>query len=141
MAEVGKGRVLTPGEIVTIKTHCDTTLGGRYRRDGDVFSFVAGGTEEDPHYLPLTVEEVGADEVADEIEQEPLVTPAGVDVNAPNDVKVRHALAALDPRDDEHWTRAGLPDVKAVDELCGGIGVTRDMIQAAQIDFTRPEVR
>lgn len=43
---------------------------------------------------------------------------------------IRAAVDGLDPANDDHWTKAGLPDVKAV-EAALGADVTRAQIEAA----------
>ncbi|MDB4033632.1 hypothetical protein N9468_04610 [Flavobacteriaceae bacterium] len=134
-----QGRELEIDEVVTCKANEPCHIGGKYRHEGDVFSYVVkaakGGVAQ---YLPWCLEEVDRAPVVDP--EEPRVTPAGVDLAAPLDVKVRAALTELDPQNADHWTRAGLPAVEVVDQLCGGAGVTRDAIYNAAPTFTRPEV-
>lgn len=48
------------------------------------------------------------------------------------------AIDLLDARNEDHWTKAGLPEVAAVRELAGK-PVTRAAIEAAAPDAKRPE--
>jgi hypothetical protein len=48
------------------------------------------------------------------------------------------AIGLLDPNNEDHWTKAGLPEVAAVRELAGK-PVTRAAIEAAAPDAKRPE--
>lgn len=52
------------------------------------------------------------------------------------DAQIRENLALLDPDDDDHWTKAGLPDVEVVSDLVGA-KVTRAQIGEAAPDFRR----
>ncbi len=47
------------------------------------------------------------------------------------------ALAGLDPANDDHWTKGGLPDVSTVADLLGK-PVTRAAISDAAPDAVRP---
>lgn len=50
---------------------------------------------------------------------------------------IKAAVEGLDPKNDEHWTKAGLPEVKAV-EAALGAQVTRAQIEAAVPEAKRP---
>ncbi len=50
---------------------------------------------------------------------------------------IRAAIDGLDPKNDEHWTKAGLPEVAAVKEALGA-DVNRAQIEAAAPDAKRP---
>lgn len=50
---------------------------------------------------------------------------------------IRAAIDGLDPKNDEHWTKAGLPEVAAVKEALGA-DVNRAQIEAAVPDAKRP---
>ncbi|WP_163836868.1 hypothetical protein [Spartinivicinus ruber] len=50
--------------------------------------------------------------------------------------KIVKALSQLDQANDAHWTNAGLPNVKAVEEILGQ-DITRADINAAAPDFRR----
>lgn len=52
---------------------------------------------------------------------------------------VRTALTKLNPKDDKHWTEAGLPSVEAVRELSGNKDVSRADIQNLAPKLTREE--
>jgi hypothetical protein len=51
---------------------------------------------------------------------------------------IRAAIDGLDPKNDAHWTKAGLPEVAAVKEALGA-DVNRAQIEAAASDAKRPE--
>lgn len=51
--------------------------------------------------------------------------------------RLQDALKALDPKDDSHWTKAGLPALVAVELSLGGGQVTRKEIETAIPGFTR----
>jgi hypothetical protein len=51
---------------------------------------------------------------------------------------IASAIGLLDPANDDHWTKAGLPEVAAVAELAGK-PVTRAAITAAAPDAKRPD--
>lgn len=55
----------------------------------------------------------------------------------PDPELIKAAIEGLDPKNDEHWTKAGLPEVKAV-EAALGADVTRAQIEAAAPDAKRP---
>lgn len=133
-----RGRELEPGEVVTVTTSEPCHIGGRYRFADTMFSFVVADPKpgRGPMYMPWYFEEhMRAERIPDA--HSPRVTPAGTDMGAPDDVKVRQALTCLEHDNDEHWTRTGLPAVGVVDSLAGDIGVTRDMIHNAQPGFVR----
>lgn len=46
-------------------------------------------------------------------------------------------LGRLDPANDEHWTKDGLPAVKALEQIVGEPGLTRAAIDEAAPGFTR----
>ncbi len=50
---------------------------------------------------------------------------------------IRAAIEGLDPKNDAHWTKAGLPEVAAVKEALGA-DVSRAHIDAAAPDAKRP---
>jgi hypothetical protein len=50
---------------------------------------------------------------------------------------LKAAIDGLDPTNDDHWTRAGLPSVEAV-ETALGASVNRAQIEATAPGFTRP---
>lgn len=52
---------------------------------------------------------------------------------------IRTALSQLDPKNDEHWTQAGLPSVEAVRSLSGDDEVSRGDIQNLAPKLTREE--
>lgn len=54
---------------------------------------------------------------------------------------VRTALAKLDPKDDSHWTSAGLPSVEAVRALAGQDDISRDDIKQLAPNLTRDEAK
>lgn len=56
---------------------------------------------------------------------------------APDVDLIKAAVEGLDPKNNEHWTAAGLPEVKAV-KVALGADVTRAQIEAAAPDAKRP---
>jgi hypothetical protein len=50
--------------------------------------------------------------------------------------RILAALAALDPKNDERWTSAGLPSMAAVIALADG-EVTRRQVEAVAPEFSR----
>ena len=56
---------------------------------------------------------------------------------APDADLIKAAVEGLDPKNDKHWTQAGLPEVAAVKEALGA-DVTRAQIEAAAPDAKRP---
>lgn len=47
------------------------------------------------------------------------------------------ALAQLDNANDEHWTKGGLPDIKAIEALMGDKPTTRAEVEAVAPDLKR----
>lgn len=47
------------------------------------------------------------------------------------DAKLEKALAKLDPENDDHWTKDGLPALAAVESFYGSAGVKRADVTAA----------
>jgi hypothetical protein len=83
-----------------------------------------------------------ADEVADEMRRAILrkrEADEPEDDGAPATAEdIATAIGLLDPLNDDHWTKAGLPEVAAVAELAGK-PVTRAAITAAAPDAKRPD--
>ena len=50
------------------------------------------------------------------------------------------ALASLDPTNNEHWTKTGLPAMSVLEELTGG-SLTREDVNAASSGFNRDNAR
>lgn len=73
-------------------------------------------------------EKVNADAAATEgLDPKPAAEPSDI----------ASAISLLDPKDDAHWTEAGLPAVDAVKAIVGR-NVTRSEINDAAPDFMRP---
>ena len=51
--------------------------------------------------------------------------------------KVREAVMSLDPNNDDHWTKAGIPALLAVEEAVGRSGTTRQDVESAARGYTR----
>lgn len=51
--------------------------------------------------------------------------------------KLQRAVLALDPKNDDHWTKDGQPAMSAVEKLYGASDVTRAQVKAAAPDFDR----
>lgn len=58
--------------------------------------------------------------------------------DAPSAEDIKAAIALLDNSNDDHWTKAGLPEVEAVKEALGA-DVTRKQIEEAAPEAKRPE--
>lgn len=52
-------------------------------------------------------------------------------------VKLQKAIKKLDPKDDTHWTAAGLPAMSAVEGFYGAADITRADVEAAAPGYTR----
>lgn len=63
----------------------------------------------------------------------------GGEDDAPIEDRILDVLDGLDPADDAHWTKDGLPNVNVVTEALGE-AVTRKQIDEVAPDFKRPEV-
>ncbi len=57
------------------------------------------------------------------------------------DEAVRAAVRALDPANDDHWTQAGLPAMRAVEQSVGNRGVSREDINRLMPGYERPQAR
>lgn len=94
-----------------------------HRRAGEEFTFAAGPSGVLPRWLT------------------PLDPPAKADPPPPADA-LGMAIAALDPTEDAHWTKAGgrgeggRPNLMVLSETTGA-RVTRSMVEAAAPGFTR----
>lgn len=53
-------------------------------------------------------------------------------------VRIKAALLALDPDNDEHWTQAGLPTVQAIEQALDDPTINRRDIEDALPDYERP---
>lgn len=51
--------------------------------------------------------------------------------------KLQKAIKKLDPKDDTHWTAAGLPAMSAVEGFYGAADITRADVEAAAPGYTR----
>ncbi len=51
--------------------------------------------------------------------------------------KVREAILSLDPNNKDHWTKAGIPALLAVEEAVGRAGTTRQDVESAARGYTR----
>ena len=51
--------------------------------------------------------------------------------------KLQRAVLALDPKNDDHWTKDGQPAMSAVEKLYGSSDITRAQVKAAAPDFDR----
>lgn len=51
--------------------------------------------------------------------------------------KIRAALERLDPTDDDHWTKDGLPAMSVLEDLLNDKSVTRAMVHNADPGFNR----
>lgn len=81
-----------------------------------------------------TVNADAASEILGEIGERPDGAHPGEAIE-PTDIAT--AISLLDPKDDAHWTEAGLPAVDAVKAIVGR-NVTRSEINDAAPDFMRP---
>jgi len=54
-------------------------------------------------------------------------------------MEINEALGALNPANDKHWTREGLPAMKAVEALVGDSSITRQDVTDAWPGFDRDE--
>ena len=52
-------------------------------------------------------------------------------------IKLTKAINSLDPENDDHWTKAGLPKLDAVELAYGRAGVTRADVEEISSGFTR----
>lgn len=55
--------------------------------------------------------------------------------------KLKKAIAQLDVKNDDHWTDAGLPAMKAVETFYGSAGITRADVNAAAPNLTRASLQ
>lgn len=51
--------------------------------------------------------------------------------------KLQKAIKKLDPKDDSHWTAAGLPAMSAIEGFYGAADITRADVEAAAPGYTR----
>lgn len=63
---------------------------------------------------------------------------SGDDDPSGNEVKIREAIASLDPHNDEHWTASGHPRVDTVATVAGIPNLTRSDINEVAGDVRRP---
>jgi hypothetical protein len=63
---------------------------------------------------------------------------SGDDGSSGNEIKIREAIASLDPHNDEHWTASGHPRVDAVATVAGIPNLTRSDINEVADDVRRP---
>jgi hypothetical protein len=66
---------------------------------------------------------------------------SGDDGSAERTRRVREAVAALDPENDEHWTAGGVPRIDAVEKALGRAGLTRAEVERAVPGYTRDTAR
>lgn len=59
----------------------------------------------------------------------------------PQLARIKEAVLSLDHNNDEHWTRAGLPSITAVEEKLGSGEVNREMIARAVPEFKREHAK
>lgn len=101
--------------------------------DGSKLDVLVIGKAEDGSPI-LTDESAAALEAA----MKPAGTPAKVeDPKAEVNTKLVKAIKKLDPKDDSHWTSAGLPAMVAVEGFYGSADITRADVEAAAPGFTR----
>lgn len=78
-----------------------------------------------------------AAELANGDGQQASVTDANKDPIAEVNAKLLKAVHELDPKDDKHWTGAGLPAMTAVEAFYGSADITRADVEAAAPGYTR----
>lgn len=115
--EAEHSRTLDPGETVTV------FLSEQEKRD-----LIATGDFEEVQDAPAA--RASAALAAKPAQQ-------GKADNAPSDEEIRAAILMLDPDDDTHWTKEGLPAMEAVERMLGR-DTTRVAINAAAPDAKRP---
>lgn len=90
-----------------------------------------------------------AEFVTDGDEQSPLPAPDGgaktspaapESTNEDTAVTLEDAIKSLDPEDDAHWTKSGLPDLNVLKEKTGE-AVRRNDVEDVAPDFTREVAR
>jgi len=108
------------------KYRCTTECfhAGRRWRPGDGKIYTARPGEKVPAHFTL----LGADKEAD--------VNAGYDDNAQLHMRIKEALAQLDPNDKDHWTAKGEPAMIAVEAILG-FQVKRQDVQAAWPGFNQ----
>lgn len=65
--------------------------------------------------------------------------PGTMSAAATTDTNIRDALAKLDPANDEHWTKDGLPAMEAVNALLPA-PITRERLSTVAPDFVRQAI-
>jgi hypothetical protein len=73
--------------------------------------------------------------------QQAQLNPAGDPPPSEVNTKLQKAVQALDPADDNHWTRDGKPAMSAVEKLYGSAGITRADVEAAAPGWTREKAK
>lgn len=53
------------------------------------------------------------------------------------DIEIKEAILTLDIKNDDHWTKAGLPDVSVIRDLTGDSLIKREDIEAVLPGYTR----
>lgn len=66
------------------------------------------------------------------------IVPPGEPAGTPSNT-IKAALMKLDPDNNEHWTKAGLPALLAVETALGRAGVTRRDVESAFPGYTRDQ--
>lgn len=100
--------------------------------DGSKLEVMVVGKAEDGS--PVLDDESAA---ALEAAMKPKDTPAKVeDPKAETNDKLLKAIKKLDPKDDSHWTSAGLPAMVAVEGFYGSADITRADVEAAAPGYT-----
>ena len=105
------------------------TAGGIFGRDGEI----KPGSEFDLNDEPPAAWK-GKYEV---ISHSPAKGSVPITNDAPDAELIKAAIEGLDPKNDKHWTKAGLPEVDAVKAALGA-DVTRAQIDAAAPEAKRP---
>ena len=73
-------------------------------------------------------------------DQRPVITSTVKETKETNnkpELSLVEAVRALDPANDDHWTKSGQPAMKAVEALVGSDSVTRDEVEAVAPGFDR----
>lgn len=98
--------------------------------------FVAGGYAEfvdETDLSPLAGQDGGG-------EASPAAPVEGGGEKEPETLTLEAAIKTLDPDDDAHWTKSGLPDLNVLKELTGD-AVKRQDVEDVAPDFTRDTAR
>lgn len=89
------------------------------REPGDVVDFVGKEKSRPPFLKPVDVE--------DEVTR----------IEKPDNAEIKAAVLQLDAKNDEHWTKSGMPAMKVVENMVGSALITRDDVTLALPNYNR----